>query len=177
MTSHDQLFKDLFRGLFRDLLFIADPDFAAQLIVEPGSSPAFLDKEVFLDVPEGKRREADLVAEVKARATGQKLLIHVEIENRFRVAMGRRLWRYSHQLYLRYGRPVVSIVVFLRGGPGGAGWVVHSEPALDQEIHRFRYLAIGLSKMPAETLLGRPEPLAWRARSWPRSTPAATSAR
>ena len=160
MTSHDQLFKDLFRGLFRDLLFLADPDFAALLAVEPGSGLTFLDKEVFLDVPEGKRREADLVAEVPCRSGG-RILVHVEIEHRFSTGMGRRLWRYSHQLHLRYGLPVVSIVVFLRGGPGGAGWIVHTELALDQEIHRFRYLRIVLAKLSAETLLGRSEPLAW----------------
>ena len=160
MTSHDQLFKDLFRGLFRDLLFLADPDFAGLLAVEPDSGFKFLDKEVFLDVPEGKRREADLVAEVPCRSGG-RILVHVEIEHRFSTGMGRRLWRYSHQLHLRYGLPVVSIVVFLRGGPGGAGWIVHTELALDQEIHRFRYLRIVLAKLSAETLLGRSEPLAW----------------
>ncbi len=162
MTSHDQLWKDLSRAFFPDLLFLVDPDFAAHLVVGHFAVDfTFLDKEVFLDQPEGKRHEADLVAEVPDRPGNPKLLIHVEIERRYSTNMGLRIWRYSHQLRERHGRPVVSIVVFLRGGPPGAHWVDRTEQALGQEIYRFRYLSFGVSKLPAEDLLARSEPLAW----------------
>ncbi len=56
MTSHDQLWKDLSRAFFPDLLFVVDPDLAAGLAFGPGAGGiTFLDKEVFLDQPEGKR--------------------------------------------------------------------------------------------------------------------------
>jgi hypothetical protein len=162
MTGHDQLFKDLFREFFPELLHLADPDLAARLTAGPGSGNfAFLDKEVFLDWPEGRRREADLVAELSGRGGRRKLLIEVEIEHNHRRTMGHRLWLYSHQLYQRYGVPIVSIVVFLRGGPPGAQWTDHVEAAIGRPIHRFTYLSLGLSGIPAETLLERPEPLAW----------------
>ena len=161
MSRHDQLFKDLFRAFFPDLLLLADADLAALLTADRDSGIRFLDKEVFLEVPEGRRREADLVAEISDPKSRQKILIHVEIERRFLNSMGRRLWRYSHQLYLRYDLPVVTIVVFLRGGPPGGQRIDHFERAVDWEIHRFRYLSFGLSKLPARTLLERPEPLAW----------------
>ncbi len=57
--------------------------------------------------------------------------------------------------------PIVSIVVFLRGGLPGAHWVDHVEKAMGRPIHRFTYLSLGLSGIQAETLLNRPEPLAW----------------
>ncbi len=158
MTRHDQLFKDLFRARFYDLLCLVEPDVPAGL--EPDPTFKFLDKEMFLELPLGKRREADLAAEAVDRA-GNPLLIHVEIERRFTGGMGRRLWRYSHQLLLRHGLPVLSIVVFLRGGTAGAAWATHQELAIDREIHSFRYLALGLAKVPAEHFLRRPEPLAW----------------
>ncbi len=161
MSRHDQLFKDLFRAFFPDLLLLADIDLAALLAADRGSGIKFLDKEVFLEVPEGRRREADLVAELSSPKSSQKILIHVEIERRFLNSMGRRLWRYSHQLYLRYDLPVVTIVVFLRGGPPGGQRIDYLELAFEWEVHRFRYLSFGLSKLPAQTLLERPEPLAW----------------
>ncbi len=74
---------------------------------------------------------------------------------------GRRLARYGYQLFLRHALPIVSIVVFLRGGPPGVRKVDQLESAFGFEIHRFRYLSFGLSKLPAEDLLDRPEPLAW----------------
>lgn len=160
MTRHDQLFKDLFRSFFPDLLRIADRELAALIPAGP-ESISFLDKEVFLETPEGRRREADLVAALSGRRGRQEVLVHVEIERRFRGDMGYRLWRYSHQLHVRYGRPVISIVMYLRGGPPGGERTDHVERAADWEVHRFRYLAFGLSKAPAEGLLDRPEPLAW----------------
>ncbi len=162
MTSHDQLWKDLFRAFFTDLLFLLDPDLATYLVGNLGSgSVTFLDKEVFADLPEGERREVDLLAEIPDRAGGRKLRVHVEIEQSFGGKIGRRVARYSHYLYFRHPGPVVSIVVFLHGGPPGALWTDAIERVFEREIHRFNYLSLGLSRLPAKTLLDRSEPLAW----------------
>ncbi|MEP7010677.1 MAG: hypothetical protein ABJC13_10170 [Acidobacteriota bacterium] len=162
MNRHDQMFKDLFRAFFPELVRLADPGLASRLAEDFGlRAITFLDKEVFHDLPEGRRREADLLAEIPSGSGERKPLVHVEIERQFRTSISRRLWRYSFQICLYYARPVVSIVVFLRGGPPGAQWTVCAEQAFDEEIHRFRFLSLGLSRMPAEILLDRPEPLAW----------------
>ncbi len=162
MTSHDQLWKDLFRTFFPDLLFLLDSDLATHLVGNLGPGDiTFLDKEVFHDLPEGERREVDLLAEIPDRAGGRKFRVHVEIEQRFSGKIARRVARYSHHLYLRDPGPVLSIVVFLHGGPPGARWTSHVERAFEREVHRFHYLSFGLSKLPAQTLIDRPEPLAW----------------
>jgi hypothetical protein len=162
MTSHDQLWKDLFRTFFPDLLFLLDSDLATRLVgnLGPGGI-TFLDKEVFHDLPEGQRREVDLLAEIHDRAGGRKSRVHVEIEQSFGGEIARRVARYSHYLYLRHPGPVISIVVFLHGRPPGAQWTDSTERVFEREIHRFNYLSLGLSKLPAQTLLDRPEPLAW----------------
>jgi hypothetical protein len=162
VINHDQLFKDLFRSLFRDLLSLADADPKARLAraLGPGAVK-FLDKEVFQDFPAGRRHAVDLLVEVPKRRGRPTFLIHVEIENDYRSDFGRRLKRYSYQLHLRHDVPIVSLVVFLRGGRPGAHWVDRPERVLGQEIQRFRYLSFGLSRLPAEDLLDRSEPLAW----------------
>jgi len=53
--SHDQLFKTLLRVFFADILALFLPALAARLV--PAST-------TFLDVPQGQRRIADLVARV-----------------------------------------------------------------------------------------------------------------
>ncbi len=162
MINHDQLFKDLFRSLFPDLLSLADADPKARFARTLGPAAVkFLDKEVFQDFPEGRRHEVDLLVEVPGRRGRPRFLVHVEIERGYRTDFGRRLTRYSYQLHLRHAVPIVSIVVFLRGGRPGAHWVVRPERVLGQEIQRFRYLSFGLSRLPAEDLIDRPEPLAW----------------
>ncbi len=159
MTRHDQLFKELIRSRFREFLHLAAPSLASGLPADAEFS--FLDKEGFLDFPEGRRHEVDLLVEVFDRTAVGKFLIHIEIENHFRTNMGRRLARYSHQLFLRHLRPVVSIVVFLHGGPAGIHWTDRTERVLDLEVHTLRYFSFGVSRLSAETLLERPEPLAW----------------
>ncbi len=97
MTSHDQLWKDLFRTFFPDLLFLVDADLADRLIGSLGLEGfTFLDKEVFHDLPEGERREVDLLAETPDPATGRKSRFHVEIERHFSGEIGgRRVARYD----------------------------------------------------------------------------------
>ena len=158
VTSHDRLFKNLFRTFFRDLLALADGELAAGL---PSGEIAFLEKELSLDLPAGERREVDLLAAIPGAAGITQLLVHLEIERRFRSRIGRRLWRYWLLLHLRHPEPLVSCVIFLRGGPPGPTWAVHVETARGREVARFSYLSFGLSRLPAETLLARPEPLAW----------------
>ncbi|HXU30881.1 MAG TPA: DUF4351 domain-containing protein [Thermoanaerobaculia bacterium] len=160
MTGHDKLFKDLFRSFFPDLLHLTHPRLAARWFEAPGSRDiTFLDKEVYL--PGGQRREADLLAQIPVRSEERRFLIHVEIEHLHRTEIGRRIWHYSLQLHLEYVVPVMSIVVFLHGGLPGARWIDHIEQVPGERIHHFRYLSFGLSKLPAQVLLDRPEPLAW----------------
>lgn len=159
MTSHDQLFKDLLTNFFADLLLLAAPRLARRLRPE---AARFLSGELHTDLPEGSRRELDLVAEVPTReGAPEMVLVHVEVEGAARRGIGRRLWRYAMQLRLRHGRPVLSLVLFLTGGPRGIVWRSESERLWETEMATFRYLAWGLGAGAAERFARREEPLAW----------------
>ena len=93
--------------------------------------------------------------------TDRFLLVHIEIEARARRGMGTRLRDYQRAIQGRHEDPVLSIVVYLKGGQGGI-----CEQGLDGDLTApgltsFRYLSFGLSRCSAAEYLARPEPLAW----------------
>lgn len=127
----------------------------------PETAVEFRDKELIPDPPEGEGRIVDLLAAVPDPSGGPAVLVHVEIERRALQNIGSRLWDYSIHLRGHHPEPLLSLVVFMRGGSPGPTWAVHTEKAGGDEVARFRYLSLGLSRFPAENLLARPEPLAW----------------
>ncbi len=157
-TSHDQIFKTAFSLFLQDLIELVDPALAAALDLR---APRFIEKEAFTDFPGGERAEADLVAEATTRDGEPRLVLtHGEVEGKFRRTIDRRTWRYFMHLELKYDVPVISVVVFLTGGPPGVERRVVVETVGALEISRFTYLAFGLSRSLAEAWVDRPQPLA-----------------
>jgi hypothetical protein len=159
-VAHDQLFKTLLRRYFADFVRIVLPaPMSRRLRLD---APRFLDRELFTDLVEGEERRLDLVAQVEtAEGEAELLVVHVEVEARARKTMGRRMWRYAMQLRLRHRKPVVPIVLYLRGGPADVAAVTVEDRFEDQHLASFTYFAFGLSQSDARTYLDRPEPLAW----------------
>ena len=89
----DQLFKELIQEFFREFMELFYPDIAARLDF---GTVSFLDKERFTDLPEGVRREADLVAQVQTK-TGEPELISGAYGN-------------TNQAHRRNGGPNVGIL-------------------------------------------------------------------
>jgi hypothetical protein len=158
-SRHDQVFKDLIGGFLPDFLALVAPEPAGHLDL---SHWKLLDKETFTDWPRGRRRELDLLAEVPlAGGAGRTALIHVEIEARTRPEMGSRLAGYHMQIRLRHGRPIIPILIRLRGGQPGIHLEVVVDAALGPEILRFSYYSFGLARCRAEEYLAKDQPLAW----------------
>jgi hypothetical protein len=158
MAPHDPLFKSLLRAFFAGFLRLVAPDLAARLDL---SAVAFLDKEFVSTAPPRTHGIADLLARAPLKGTDRFLLIHVEIESRSRRGMGARLRDYHRAIQARHEDPVLSIVVYLKGGPAGI-----CEQELDgglplPGVTSFRYLSFGLSRCSAAEYLAKPEPLAW----------------
>lgn len=156
---HDQHFKELLRRFFGDFVRIVLPDEAPLLRLERAR---FIEQESFTDVKEGERRLLDLVAEVETtEGESELLLVHVEIEARARgKAMNRRMWRYAMQLWLRDKKPVVPIVLHLRGGAPDVVATTVDHRFGKWRLASFTYFAFGLSRSEAAKYLDRPEALA-----------------
>jgi predicted transposase YdaD len=155
--SHDQIFKDLIRAFPRAFLNLAAPDFRDQLDL---ATLEIQPTESFLDLPRGKERRLDWLARADGPG-GERVLLHVEIELRYRRAAAERLWRYNRLAHQRHGLPVHSFVLNLRGGPGGIRRRRHRELSLGREVCTFRYTSLGLSAASAERFLARRNPIAW----------------
>lgn len=159
MSDHDQLFKTLIRRFFGDLLRIVAPEMAREMRLD---RVRFLEGELFTDVPEGRRRRLDVVAEVQTTDRRVEIvLVHVEVEARARGrSMDRRMWRYAMQLWLRHGEPVVPIVIHLAGGRPGVHEVTVEHRFAGRSLASFTYSAFGLRRSEAARYLDRPELLA-----------------
>ncbi len=156
--SHDQLWKDVLRTFFREFMELFFADVAARLDF---GTVEHLDQEVFTDLPEGSRRQPDVVVKVQAHDGGAEIvLIHIEVQADRSAAVPARMWEYYSLLRLRRRVPVLPVVVYLAPGAGGLTSERHIERLWGRETLRFVYDAIGLPDLPAEEYLESPSVLA-----------------
>ena len=150
----DQLFKELIQTFFREFMELFYPNIAARLDF---GTVSFLDKELFTDLPDGARREADLVAQVQTKQGDPELiLVHTEIQTTRRNEMPMRMWEYYALLRLRRKLPVFPIVVYLSPGTGGIVTETYEEVLWGMQTLLFRYQAVGLPDLDASEYLTRP---------------------
>jgi hypothetical protein len=156
MIDHDRLFKELLTTFFTDFVDLLLPDLSAYL---DAHSLEFLDKEVFTDVTEGERHEADIVARVRFCSEASCFLVHVENQAQPQPEFARRMFRYFARLHERHALPVYPIVVFsydsTRPEPDRYGV---SFP--DLEVLRFQFRSIQLRRLNWRDYLRRPNPVA-----------------
>ena len=156
--SHDQIWKTLIVHFLEDFFQLVHPKLATELDL---NSVEWLDKESFLDFPKGQQSEADLLGKARTRDDeGRILLLHHEIEGTFRESIDKRVDRYIMYLRLKQDLPVLSIVLFLKGGPKGLTIRSVVDRVGDLEVYRTSYYAFGLRGLLAEEWVDRPEPLA-----------------
>ena len=90
--GHDQLFKQVLEAFFPDFLRLFDPETAARLDL---TTVTFRNPEVFIDLPQGERRTADVVAEVRSlEGEPELVIVHVEIQREREPHFGHRMWQY-----------------------------------------------------------------------------------
>jgi len=157
--GHDPRWKELIRELPFELVQLVEADLAGRL---DENGIGFLPTEVFAGGPRGRALQVDLAAMAHGReASRERVLLHVEIELRYRSRQAARFFLYNRLLAQREGLPVWTFVLYLRGGPAGLCHEEYAERALGVDVCRFVYRSFGLSRLPAEDYLARPEPLAW----------------
>lgn len=158
MAPHDPLFKSLLQTFFAGFLRLVAPEVAGRLDL---SAPTFLDKEFTASEPPARGRVVDLLARVPLKEEGRCLLVHTEIEARARRGVGKRLRSYQHWIQTRHEGPILSIVLFLKGGPAGIREETVDGDLAGPGLTVFRYLSFGLAGCRAAEYLEMPEPVAW----------------
>ncbi len=162
-TQHDELMKELLAAFPAHFLRLAAPRIADRIDLE---SVRLAPEEHYPGTPTGRERRPDLVSRARTTAGNDgsdegQVLIHVEIELRYRGSKLPKLLDYHRGLSLKYALPVHTIVLYLRGGPPGSQTRVYEERSLGRMIGAVGYDSLGLSRAAASDYLARPEPLAW----------------
>ena len=120
--SSDQLFKDLFKSLFRELIELFFPETAKELLLD---QPEFIDKEVFTDMPQGARRTLDILALVLRKGVllaGAGIVVGVILSAGAASSMGSVLYGVSpHDTQVFLVVPLVLLGVAL-GASFIPGW-------------------------------------------------------
>jgi predicted transposase/invertase (TIGR01784 family) len=149
--GQDQLFKTILERLLQSFLELFLPEVAERLDF---GTLRLLDKEVFANVPDGKVREADVVARLETRdGEPEIVLVHVEVQGRPDAEFPRRMFEYYAVLRIHYRLPVLPIVLYLRGGPDSAV-SEYAEELFGREQLRFCFRSIALAQLSAEEYVG-----------------------
>jgi len=156
MIDHDRLFKELVTTFFAEFVELFLPELAGYLDID---SIEFLDKELFTDVTEGERHEADVVARTRFRGKDLCFLVHVENQAQAQPEFGRRMFRYFARLHEKHAMPVYPVVVFSHES-------TRAEPTEyrvsfpDLEVMRFGFRSIQLQRLDWRTYLRAANPVA-----------------
>ncbi len=162
-TKHDQLMKELLACFPDQFLRLAAVEIADRVdldtvVLEP--------EEHYPGAPTGRERRPDLVSRARTFVDEDgndegEVLVHVEIELKYRSSKLPTLLIYHRGLSLKYALPVHTIVLYLHGGPAGSQARVYEERSLGRIVGTVGYHSLGLSRAQASSYLARPEPLAW----------------
>jgi len=151
VEERDQRFKIILQTFFKEFIQLFFHDWE-QRFAWPVAE--WLDKEAFLDPPQGRRRQLDLVVKVplvspvkvsEREAAESLILIHVEIDSSEGVAeVPQSMFGYYAWLRSRHGLPVLPIGVYLRVGHDGIGRSTHRETTWEKTLLEFHYPYTGL---------------------------------
>jgi len=156
--SHDRLWKDLLHRFLPEFLTLFVPAQALDLDL---SHVEFLDTEQFTDIPGGETRAVDVLAKVRTR-TGERrvVLVHVEIEARYRRNFPRRMDDYYSAIRLRHKVPILPIALYLTGSQARLGTERCEERSFGALQLLFQVHCVGLSNLRAPDFAGAGTPLA-----------------
>ena len=157
MIDHDRLFKELLTTFFVEFLELFFPEVARYL--EPNTLE-FLDKEVFTDITEGDRYEADLVAKIKFRTQETFFLIHVESQAQYQANFSKRMFRYFSRLYEKHDLPVYPIALFSYDTPRAAQPSRHQVTFPNKLVLDFNYDIIQLNRLNWRDFVQQQNPVA-----------------
>ncbi|MCS7079772.1 MAG: hypothetical protein NZ585_06950 [Chloracidobacterium sp.] len=155
--DHDRLFKELLSVFFIEFLELFAPDVAA--LVDRGSLE-FLDKELFLDVVRGERREVDLVVKGRFRGRDAFFLIHVETQATRRADFAERMFLYGARLYEKHRLPIYPVAVLSCDAPRSLEPDTFTFQFGERTPLKYTFLVVQLNRLNWRDFVNRPNPVA-----------------
>jgi hypothetical protein len=155
--DHDGIFKQLLEEFFVEFLDLFVPD--ALHLLDP-ATVTFLDKQVFRDLLDPDRREADLVVQARFHGEVATLIVHIEHQAQEDMVLHERMFRYFAKFHDRYDAPVYPIALCSYRSPKQVApdQYTVSFPALT--VLDFRFRVIQLNQLRWRDYLQHPNPLA-----------------
>ncbi len=115
---------------------------------------------MFIDFPDGERREADVVAKLETfDGSPELVLIHVEVQLRPEREFEARMFEYYALLWSRYKIPIFPIILYLHGGDVGTSQEEYHVKLFGRDVLRFRYESVRLERLNAEEYLRQGGPV------------------
>lgn len=155
--NHDQLFKELLTTFFVEFIDLFFPEVLRYLDT---SSITFVDKELFTDVTQGRKKILDVVALTKFREQDYSFLIHIEAQASQQTDFNRRMFRYFCSLFLKDDRPIYPIVVFSYDSPKYPDKNNFIIELPDQKVLDFNYQVVQLNRLNWRDFLNQDNPIA-----------------
>ena len=123
----------------------------------------FLEQEAFTDVAGGKRKAMDLVVRVGLKDGSEEyILVHTEFQSKREPEFAKRMYEYFCQLFLRYKKPIVPIVIFTDDVRWRKPVADTFEIGLGQQVYmHFKYHLIKLKHLDYRQFLKLDNPLAF----------------
>jgi hypothetical protein len=123
-TDYDGAWKETLEFYLEPFLTLCFPDVSKNIDWQAGFQ--FLDKElqeIVRDADLGKQRADKLIQVQKIYGEKEMVLLHVEVENWQDKPIDLRLFQYNHRITDRFGKPVVTLVIY---GDLNAQWKPHA---------------------------------------------------
>jgi hypothetical protein len=155
--DHDAVFKQLLQEFFVEFLALFVPD-AAQLL-DPATL-TLLDKEVFGDLLDPDRREADLVVQARFRDQPTTFIVHLEHQAQEDKALHARMFRYFAKFHDRYAVPVYPIALCSYHTPKQVAPDRYAVGFPGFAVLDFRFRVVQLNQLRWRDYIQHPNPLA-----------------
>jgi hypothetical protein len=156
-TDHDRLFKELITTFFFAFLELFMPEVAAYVDRSP---PEFLDKEIFIDLNSGERKEVDLLAKVRFKGEGAFLVFHFESQAKPESNFGKRMFHYFADVHSKLDLPVYPVVIFSYDAPQRAEPDSYEVIFPDRTVLSFKFRVIQLNRLNWRDFIRQPNPVA-----------------
>jgi hypothetical protein len=155
--DHDAIFKQLLEEFFVEFLELFVPD-ALHLL--DTSTLTFLDKEVFRDLLDPDRREADLVVQARFRDQPTTFIVHLEHQAQEDKVLHQRMFRYVAKFHDRSSVPVYPIALCSYRTPTSLAPDRYAVGFPDFAVLDFRFRVVQLNQLRWRDYLENPNPLA-----------------